>query len=63
MDGQIGARVMGGVLGCGMEGLSIGVGGEFHLVFTVKREREVRSHGVRSKYETRVHRQALLERE
>ena len=37
---------MGGVLGCGMEGLTVGVGGEFHLVFTVKREREVRSHGV-----------------
>lgn len=51
---------MGGVLGCGMEGLGSGVGGEFHLVFTVK---EVRSHGVRSKYagnKTRVHRQALL---
>ena len=55
---------MGGVLGCGMEGLSLGVGREFHLVFTVKREREVRSHGVRSKYagnKNRVHRQALLE--
>lgn len=55
---------MDGVLGCGMEGLSLGVGGEFHLVFTVKREREVRSHGVRSKYagnKTRMHRQALLE--
>ena len=55
---------MGRVLGCGMEGLGFGVGGEFHLVFTVKREREVRSRGVRSKSggnKTRVHRQALLD--